>query len=305
MTATRLRRCPRLAGDDGAVIVEAAFVLPVLFALLLGFIEFSLVEFQQSQASSAARDGARVGILDYTSADVVGSATNVAVVAAVNARLAGQEGVAVVVRCRNGNDAPVACQPPTGLPTVADPAVLEVEVSWPYDDFTVFGAIVPSTITGTSRMVLVGAPVEVTVTTVPQSSTTTTSSTTSTTAPPATNCQLALSPAPTYSGAVVKSNGQLAQDLVISNVVTNGDVSCGTPQLRAYYTANGTQPPSTQETMAPTGGNSFTYTWQSNTKPSPNNEPGWTAGPVVFEVLTTSNIVIGQFTVPMVASREA
>jgi hypothetical protein len=303
MTATRLRSCPRLAGDDGAVIVEAAFVLPVLFALLLGFIEFSLVEFQQSQASSAARDGARVGILDYTSADVVGSATNVAVVAAVNARLAGQEGVAVVVRCRNGNDAPVACQPPTGLPTVADPAVLEVEVSWPYDDFTVFGGIVPSTITGTSRMVLVGAPVQVTVTTVPQSSTSTSSTTTtSTTAPPTTNCQLAVTPAPTYSGAVVKSNGQLDQDLVISSVVTNGDVSCGTPQLRAYYTANGTQPPSTQVVMTPSGANSFTYTWPRNTKPSSGNEPGWTAGSVIFEVLTTSNVVIGQFTVPMVAS---
>ena len=75
----------RLRGDDGAVLVEAALVLPIILFVMLGMTEYSVAELQANQASSAARDGARVGILDYKQADVPGSASNNAIVAAVNA----------------------------------------------------------------------------------------------------------------------------------------------------------------------------------------------------------------------------
>jgi hypothetical protein len=45
------------------VIVEVAFVMPILLALVLGLMDFSLWELQDSQVSSAARDGARTGVV--------------------------------------------------------------------------------------------------------------------------------------------------------------------------------------------------------------------------------------------------
>jgi hypothetical protein len=50
----------RFRGDDGAVIVEAAFVLPVVVLVCFGIIEFGFV-FRDSQSLTAAtRTGARV-----------------------------------------------------------------------------------------------------------------------------------------------------------------------------------------------------------------------------------------------------
>src|SRR5207237_9935455 len=82
----RFVRC----GERGATIVEAAFVIPLLFLFIFGLIDVGLWEYQGSQASAAARDGARVGILRYLSADTTGSANNTAISNAVAARLGGQ-----------------------------------------------------------------------------------------------------------------------------------------------------------------------------------------------------------------------
>jgi hypothetical protein len=62
-------RCLRGRGDDGALLVEAAFVMPILMFLIMGFIEFAAVELHQSTVTNAARDGARVGILSWEDAD--------------------------------------------------------------------------------------------------------------------------------------------------------------------------------------------------------------------------------------------
>ena len=292
----RRHRCVarRGEGDRGAVIVEAALVLPLLLALLLGFVEFSLVEFQQSQASSAARDGARVGILGYRQADVVGSADHDAIVAAVNARLAGQEDVSVAVRCLSDAGAATACG------SVALSGSIEVTVSWPHDDLTFFGPLVPSTIESSSTMALVGGPVTVSPTTSTTASSSTTSTTTpsTTTPPPPSQCQVVVPPSPLVAGAEVKSNGRLDGDLVISRVTTNGDSSCGTPRVRIYYAGGGASGPITgPKVMSSVAGqpNTWTVTWSKNESPAGS----WATGTITFEVLDTSLTVLGQFTFEM------
>jgi Flp pilus assembly protein TadG len=67
-THTSLRR---RRSQEGAVAVEFALIAPVLFLLLFGIIDFGF-GFQAWDASaSAAREGARVGIVDPNVADIV------------------------------------------------------------------------------------------------------------------------------------------------------------------------------------------------------------------------------------------
>jgi Flp pilus assembly protein TadG len=49
----------KFRSEDGAVAVEFALLLPILVALLLGIMEFSLVLNTQLTLTSAAREGAR------------------------------------------------------------------------------------------------------------------------------------------------------------------------------------------------------------------------------------------------------
>src|SRR5436305_1032881 len=84
------RLAARRNDQRGVTIVEAAFVVPLLFLFILGVLDIGMWEFQNSQASSAARDGARVGILKYLNADTSGQANNTTVVNAVKARLGGR-----------------------------------------------------------------------------------------------------------------------------------------------------------------------------------------------------------------------
>lgn len=92
----------RTAGERGAAIAEAVFVVPVLFLVVLGLFDLGQWEFQSSQASGAARDGARAGLMAYTTAAgttaAPGGAGFTAVNSAVSARLAGQ-GFTVAVTC--------------------------------------------------------------------------------------------------------------------------------------------------------------------------------------------------------------
>jgi hypothetical protein len=58
------------APEAGAAAVEFAVLLPLLVALLFGFVQFGLATGDRIQAGSAAREGARlavVGIDDWTS----------------------------------------------------------------------------------------------------------------------------------------------------------------------------------------------------------------------------------------------
>lgn len=53
------------SGDAGVTIVEAAFVIPLLFMFIFGLVDLGMWTLNSNQASNAARDGARAGILAY------------------------------------------------------------------------------------------------------------------------------------------------------------------------------------------------------------------------------------------------
>lgn len=166
--------------ETGATMVEFALVSVVAFAIIFGLAELGLVVFGNSVGSSAARDGARVALVNYVDADVAGSPNNQAVVAAVKQRLVGivsYESASVVCRPADNLATTEPCQP-----TAVDLArndIVEVAVTWRHKGGPSFG---PATHSATARMVIGGAPdLSATATTGPTTTTTTAPSTTTTT----------------------------------------------------------------------------------------------------------------------------
>jgi Flp pilus assembly protein TadG len=138
-------------------LVEAALVLPILLTVVLGFFDFGSWELQSTQASSAARDGARVAILRYKQADVAGSADNKAIVDAVKRRLAGQTYSSLTVTCVG----PTTTTPITGGCAAAqvDRDRVLVNISWSRKPWTFVGGwFGTQTIKGSSTMVINGLP---------------------------------------------------------------------------------------------------------------------------------------------------
>lgn len=64
MSSTSLRRRER-----GAAAVEMAIILPVLIMLLGGIVEFGRALYIQNMATNAAREGARMRALGYSTAE--------------------------------------------------------------------------------------------------------------------------------------------------------------------------------------------------------------------------------------------
>lgn len=59
------RRRRRGDGDDGAALVELGIILPILFLLLFGIMEFGWAYFQQLDLRHGAREGARLAAVNY------------------------------------------------------------------------------------------------------------------------------------------------------------------------------------------------------------------------------------------------
>lgn len=146
----------RFSGDGGAVLVEAAFAMPFLLLVVLGMFDFGILEFQRSQATSAARDGARTGVvLPLDSANA--SATTAAIASAVRGRLARQtdySGLTIQSYCDGGGGTTIATSCGSAQPGVTR---LVVKVSWDYQSSSFLGPIVPKTVTATSSMLYEGA----------------------------------------------------------------------------------------------------------------------------------------------------
>jgi Flp pilus assembly protein TadG len=277
----------RARNDRGAVIVEAALVLPLFIAVILGLIDLGYAVFQTSQATNAARDGARAAILSYGQADVSGSSDNARVVAQVKGRLAGQTVKSIKVSCLSGQ---------SGSTTVAcadaspNSDRIRVAVSWTYTPLTPAGAVVGTiTISGTATMGIVGSPQTPAATTTTSSTTTTTapvtttqpsgsstttttspSSTTSTTQPSTTTTSippgscvvtgLNVSPLPIR----INGSGHLTNTTTFT-VTTNGAATCTALQIQ-YPTS-----PSVKRGMLSGGGNIWTDTVTKN-------ELNWVSG---------------------------
>jgi Flp pilus assembly protein TadG len=167
--------------EAGATMVEFALVAVVAFILLFGLAEVGLIVFGNSIGSNAARDGARVGIINYEDADVPGSPNNLAILASVQQRLVGMVTFeSAAVSCRPGDDSTLTVPCRSSAVDLTRGDLLEVTVQWKHRGAAAF---VPATHSATARMVINGAPdLSTTATTAPATSTTT-GPTTTTTAP--------------------------------------------------------------------------------------------------------------------------
>jgi Flp pilus assembly protein TadG len=56
-------RSAKISDQNGAALVEFAIVLPVLFMLIFGMIEFSVMLYDKAMITNASREGARAGIV--------------------------------------------------------------------------------------------------------------------------------------------------------------------------------------------------------------------------------------------------
>jgi Flp pilus assembly protein TadG len=165
-------------GDRGAILAESALILPILLTIVLGGIDFCYIDLQYDAASSAARDGARVGLLNHN-VTTVGAQTScspspadaqfTAICKAVVKRLAGTAtvtSVQVICYAGVGPSAPLptdATDPNTQATCSSsqvqpDASTISVIVTWKVSPLTFVGAtlIGTKTTTATARMVIAG-----------------------------------------------------------------------------------------------------------------------------------------------------
>lgn len=149
--------------ESGVSVVEAAFVIPILFLLVFGLIDVGLWSLQKGQASSGARDGARAAIVLNMASNTLTAANTAKIDAAVKARLT--EGVDDIdIECNKdgvGTDFG-PCWSGTQDVTSADygSAKVRVSVLWNRPFLTFVGNLFGNAqdVKGSSSMVIVGAP---------------------------------------------------------------------------------------------------------------------------------------------------
>lgn len=210
-------------------MVEFAIVSVVAFLLMFGMADMALIVFGKSVGSSAARDGARVGIVNYVGADTPGSTNNQAIVDAVKKRLSGTivyQSTTVACRPADNLAGTEPCQPASVDMDRGD--LIEVTVTWKHKGSSPFVPV--TTHSATARMVIGGAPdLSATPTTVPETTTTTAATTTTTT--PAKHSVIASQMADN------DHNGRVDQVLVTFSGAI--DPSCTTGWTLAHVPSNG------------------------------------------------------------------
>ncbi|MCB0952752.1 MAG: pilus assembly protein [Microthrixaceae bacterium] len=65
------RRAARTRGQQGAVLVEAALVLPIMILVVMGIIEFGFAFASSTTTTGASRSGARLGAAAYATAGTI------------------------------------------------------------------------------------------------------------------------------------------------------------------------------------------------------------------------------------------
>lgn len=212
-------------GSDGVTIVEAAFALPILFTFIFGLVDLGMWTLNANQATNAARDGARLAILDYAGADVSSPAspTYSAVVKAAKARLESDKVEDVAVSCTTPAGATVACSAAR-----VDVDSVRVDVRWRWRLVTPVAAILGydrGDATGSATMRIVGRPLP------PPTTTTTTQPPTTTTTAPLNPCAVTLLKLEEPGGGVKRRKigadftGQLADPIPVT-FTTNGANGC-------------------------------------------------------------------------------
>ncbi len=254
--------------DRGVTVVEAAFALPIMLLFISGLVDLGMWTFNTNQATNAARDGARAGILSYLQADVAGSPDHEAVVAAVRAHLP--------ANTVDGSEITVACLTATGtMVTCADARFdvdrIRVEVEWRWNLVTPVAPIIgvrEGAARGSATMAIVGLPVSgsfstTTTSTIPTSTTTSTTtttpdSTTTTTAAPAACAVEELTISPDPIGLTSHGASQLDEALEIE-FTTTGAVPCG--ELTVKLVSSQNNPTTRIANVGPVEDGSPDYSW--------------------------------------------
>ncbi len=157
--------------ESGSTMIELAIVAPVLFALFLGLITFSVMIGAENDVSNGARDGARLGIINFSCADSYSGSPNqghdscpdesnspqfTAVSNAVKATAGSLARInSVAVRCIDGTNTSLSTKVCNSAIT---PGVdlIEVKVTWtPLVSSSYFAG---GTRTEVSRMMIAGLP---------------------------------------------------------------------------------------------------------------------------------------------------
>ncbi|MEO6628374.1 MAG: TadE family protein [Aquihabitans sp.] len=139
------------------MIIEAAIAVPILFFTLLGLIDIGLAMLQTSQATSAAADGARAGVIWRPDQDM-----RTKIEAAVRRRLPGQATEPIEISCISPDGSPFG----TGLAgcnlaSTKQPQLyrVKVKVRWKWEPLTPIGKGLPiQYVSSEVRMVLVSQP---------------------------------------------------------------------------------------------------------------------------------------------------
>lgn len=102
-------------GTKGSVLIEAVFILPIFFLLVVGIVEFGRILMIQQVITYAAREAARAGAVPYNEIDALDTAQSTAALALANSGL-------------DADQATVTRQ----VVTVNEVPALEVDIEYPY-----------------------------------------------------------------------------------------------------------------------------------------------------------------------------
>ena len=167
------RLCPRRHDENGAALLEAALAIPIVLLLLSGTVDLGFWIFERTQVSNAARDGARAGILQYSSADSPGTFTSGTILtagsadqqiqAAIGSHLAGRAFSATVACYTGGATSTTPCA--SARPGTDE---IQVTVTASRPSYSFFGPVFgTNTVTAKAALPVSGLPVPVTTTTTP------------------------------------------------------------------------------------------------------------------------------------------
>lgn len=149
--------------DAGVTVVEASFIIPLLFMFMFGLVDLGMWTLNSNQASNAARDGARAGILEFPLRGATLAEAEAEIVAAIQDRLpeGTVESSQITITCQGSDGAPVPC-------TDAAPDRVKVDVAWAWRLVTPVATLLgidEGAATGSATMEIVGRPLAVTSTT--------------------------------------------------------------------------------------------------------------------------------------------